>query len=132
MNKGKTLVYPAKFTLEDDGAYIVDFIDFEGCSTFGDNINYAFEMAKEALGLYLEDFKTFPSPTLDFSNIVLKNNEFISLVDIDIYEYRKKFNSKSIRKNVTIPEWLSKMAEEEDVNFSKLLQDALKQYLDID
>lgn len=36
-----------------------------------------------------------------------------------------------IKKTLTIPKWLNDLAERENVNFSRVLQNALKQYLGI-
>ena len=95
--KNQLTVFPAIITY-DGKCYNVEFIDLKGCSTFGDSIQNAYLMAQDAMGLYLDSFTRFPSPTLDFSNINLGKNQFISLVGIDMDEYRKKFNNKSIKK----------------------------------
>ena len=39
--------------------------------------------------------------------------------------YRKKYGSKTVKKNCTIPAWLNNKAEELNINFSKTLQEAL-------
>ena len=46
-------------------------------------------------------------------------------------EYRKRFNNKAVKKTLTIPEWLNEAAQESNVNFSLVLQDALKEKLGI-
>lgn len=127
-------VYPAIFThcFDDGEYYLVQFIDFEGCQTEGKDLNEAFYMAQDALGLYLDDFKKLPVPTTDFSKIQLKENQFISYVNIDLDEYRRKYNNKAIKKTLTIPCWLNSIAEKENVNFSQILQEALKLKLNID
>ena len=89
-------------------------------------------MAQDAMGLYLDDLTNFPQPTLDISNISLKDNQFVSFVSIDMDEYRKKFNNKSIKKTLTIPEWLNYLSEKNNINFSQVLQEALKEKLGID
>ena len=129
--KNQLTVFPAIFTF-DGKYYNVDFIDLEGCSTFGDSIQNAYLMAQDALGLYLDNMINFPNPTLDISNIALKKNQFISFVSIDMEEYRKKFNNKSIKKTLTVPEWLNYLAEKNNINFSQVLQEALKKKLGID
>lgn len=55
----------------------------------------------------------------------------ISLVDIDSGEQRRKIDTKSIRKNVTIPSWLNYEAEQAGINISKVLQDALMKVLNM-
>lgn len=129
--KNQLTVFPAIFTF-DGKYYNVDFIDLKGCSTFGDSIQNAYLMAQEAMGLYLDNLTNFPDPTLDISNIVLQENQLVSFVSIDMDEYRKKFNNKSIKKTLTIPEWLNYLSEKNNINFSQVLQEALKEKLGID
>lgn len=129
--KNQLTVFPAIFTF-DGKYYNVDFIDLKGCSTFGDSIQNAYLMAQEAMGLYLDNLTNFPEPTLDISNIALQENQLVSFVSIDMDEYRKKFNNKSIKKTLTIPEWLNYLSEKNNINFSQVLQEALKEKLGID
>ena len=124
-------VFPAIFTF-DGKYYNVDFIDLKGCSTFGDSIQDAYLMAQDAMGLYLDNLTNFPKPTLDLSNIILEKNQFISFVSSDMEDCRKKFNNKSIKKTLTIPEWLNYLSEKNNINFSQVLQEALKEKLGID
>lgn len=132
--KKELTVYPAIFTKVNDegGYYIIDFIDLKNCITEGETIQEAYYMAQDAMGLFLDDLVKFPDPTLDFSNIKLKNNQFISFVGIDMDYYRKKFNNKSVKKTLSIPSWLDTIAEKENINFSQLLQEAIKNKLEID
>ncbi len=129
--KNQLTVFPAIFTF-DGKYYNVDFIDLKGCSTFGDSIQNAYLMAQDAMGLYLDNLTNFPKPTLDISNIDLQENQLVSFVSIDMDEYRKKFNNKSIKKTLTIPEWLNYLSEKNNINFSQVLQEALKEKLGID
>ena len=129
--KKQLTVFPAIFTF-DGKCYNVDFIDLKGCSTFGNSIQNAYSMAQDAMGLYLDNMTNFPLPSLNFSNINLKENQFVSFISIDMDDYRKKFNNKSIKKTLTIPEWLNYLAEKNNINFSQVLQEALKEKLGID
>ena len=124
-------VFPAIFTY-DGKFYNVDFIDLNGCSTFGSSLQNAYEMAQEAMGLYLDDLINFPNPTTDFKNIKLEDNQFISLVGIDMDEFRKKYNNRAIKKTLSIPAWLNNLSEKSNLNFSQILQEALKEKLGID
>ncbi len=124
--------YPAIFTYdENDKCYIIDFIDLDGCSTFGNTIDEAYLMAQDAMGLYLSDLDKFPKPTIPYNHIQLKPNQFISLIEVDLIEYRKKYSNVSVKKTLSIPTWLNTIAEKNDINFSQLLQKALKQELKI-
>ena len=129
--KNELTVFPAIFTF-DGKYYNVDFIDLKGCSTFGDSIQNAYLMAQDAMGLYLDNLTNFPNPTLDISKIILQKNQFVSFVSINMDEYRKKFNNKSIKKTLTIPAWLNYLSEKNNINFSQVLQEALKERLGID
>ena len=125
-------VYPAIFTYsQEDKCYMVDFIDLKGCSTFGHTVDEAYLMAQDAMGLYLSDLDKFPKPTIPYSNVHLDKNQFISLVELDLDEYRKKVSNIAIKKTLTIPTWLNTLAEKNDINFSQLLQKALKQELNL-
>ncbi len=123
------IVYPAIFTYDKkEKYYIVDFIDFD-CSTFGKTIKEAFFMAEEALGLYFEGETTFPEMTEDYSTIKIKNNQFISFVGVDMLDYYKRHSNTAVKKTLTIPTWLNVLAENASINFSQVLQEALKEKL---
>lgn len=99
------------------------------------SISDAIEMARDAIGLKgitLEDAgKTIP----DASDISVINPEkgtfaedgkgYVTLVDVDFLIYRRRVDSKAVRRNVTLPNWLNREAEAEHINVSKLLQEAL-------
>lgn len=126
-------VYPAIFQKEETG-YSVFFPDLQGCQTEGDTLEEALFMAKDALSIYIfdleEDKKTIPSPSNPM-DLKLDKNQFVSIIDFDMLEYRKKYDCKSVKKTLSIPNWLNSLAEDYDVNFSQLLQTALKEYLNV-
>lgn len=126
--------YPAVFTKEENGQYSVVFKDLEGCYTCGDNMEQAIEMAEDALALVLYGYeiegKEIPNPS-SRDTIEIQPGEFINDIRCDTLEYRKMYNNKSVRKNVTLPEWLNEEAEALKINFSQVLQDALMQKLGI-
>lgn len=133
--KTELTIYPAIFTYLTDETgqyYTVEFIDLPGCITEGKTISEAFYMAQDALGLYLDDETNFQESTTDFSHITLEKNQFINYVSIDMDEYRKKFNNKTMKKTLTIPVWLNTLSEKNNINFSQILQEALKNKLGID
>lgn len=127
-------VYPAIFTPETEGGYSVAFPDVEGCYTQGEDLAEAIFMAEDALALTLygleEDGQTIPVPT-PLSEIKASEGDTVTLVKADTMEYRKMYNSKAVKKTLTIPGWLNDQAEKANVNFSKLLQDALMSELHI-
>lgn len=127
-------VYPAIFTKEDNGMYSVQFPDIAGCYTDGESLADALEMAQDALCLMMysreEEGKNVPISS-DIKTIAVNANEFVSLVSCDTLEYRKKYNNSAVKKTLTIPAWLNTIAENEGVNFSQVLQDALKTRLHV-
>ena len=60
-----------------------------------------------------------------------ENGEFVSLISCDTIEYRRFYDNKAVKKTLSIPSWLNDMAERAGVNFSSILQEALKQKLEI-
>ncbi|MFR3238092.1 MAG: type II toxin-antitoxin system HicB family antitoxin [Acutalibacter sp.] len=127
MNK---IYYPAVFHPEEVG-FSVFVPDVQGCATQGDTLEEATEMALDAIGLCLEETKDFPTPSLP-SSIQTEPGDFVALVPFDALEYQKKYSSRAVKKTLTIPAWLNSLAEEHHVNFSSVLQSALKQQLHLD
>ena len=125
-------VYPAVFAPEKDGLYSVDFPDLESCYTSGDNLADAIRMAEDVLALtlyeYERDKKDIPIPSKR-EDINLQDGEFINDVAADTLMYHRKNNRQSVKKTLTIPEWLNDLALTANLNFSQVLQDALKKEL---
>ena len=125
-------VYPAIFTPEENGAYSIVFPDLEGCYTCGDTLEDGLEMAADALALvlygYEKDGRPIPLPS-DRNDLKVADGEFVNYVACDTMAYRKRFNNKAIKKTLTIPAWLNEEATAMGINFSQVLQDALKQQL---
>ena len=53
------------------------------------------------------------------------------MIQADMLEFKKKYDNKLIKKTLTLPKWLNDLGIERKVNFSKLLQEALKEKLQI-
>lgn len=127
-------IYPAIFHPEEEG-YSVFVPDIEGCFSQGDTLEEAYEMATDAIGLCLEEYfangEVAPQPS-DPAKVVHEAGDFVALIEFDMISYQQKHDTKAIKKTLTIPSWLNKMAEEQHINFSGVLQSALKQQLNID
>lgn len=127
-------VYPAIFTPEENNSYSIRFPDIENCFTCGDNLQDGLEMAEDALALvlygYEKDNKQIPHPS-DINSLSLSNNEFANYIICDTLAYRKMYNNKSVKKTLTIPEWLNEAATAMNLNFSQILQEALLSRLNI-
>jgi predicted RNase H-like HicB family nuclease len=123
--------YFAVLSYDLDGI-TVEFPDLPGCITCGDNEEEALKNAQEALGLHLwgmeKDNDEIPTPT-SRKNINPQENEAVTLVSIYMLPVRDRLNNKATKITLTIPQWLKTEAEHENVNFSHLLQAALKEKL---
>lgn len=53
------------------------------------------------------------------------------LINVWMPLVRNELDEQALKKTLTIPQWLNKLAEAQNVNFSKVLQTALKEYLKI-
>ncbi len=139
-------VYPTFILNTNDGSehsFLVCVPDME-IFTEGDSFADAIEMARDAIGLSgisMEDNKEeLPAPSdqnaaiekvklyteeIDFSKGVL------TYVDVDFSEYRKKVDTKTVRRNVALPSWLNYEAEHAGINVSRVLQEALMNVLNV-
>ncbi|MBQ6265083.1 MAG: type II toxin-antitoxin system HicB family antitoxin [Clostridia bacterium] len=127
-------VYPVVLTKEDFG-YLVYVPDFN-INTDGENLYEAIEMARDAIsitGLCIEyDGSVLPDPSsIDDINKNKSENDIVTLIDVDFEDYRKKNEMRSIRRNVTLPEYLDYAARKSGINVSAVLQAALKRELKI-
>lgn len=130
------LIYPACFYPEENGQYSVVFPDLNDSATYGNDLEDAIYMATDMLGLllldYIEDKAELPKVS-NIKDIKLENeNGFTSLVTIDLAEYEYQCGNRAVKKTLTIPAWMNKVAEKEGFNFSAILQDGIKKKLDID
>ena len=124
-------IYPAIFDFDEDGI-TVTFPDLPGCITCGDTQEDALKNAKEVLELYMysleEDNETNPQPS-NILDLEVENTQVVVLVDIWMVPVRDEMKNKCIKKTLTIPKWLNDLAIDNNVNFSAILQSALKEYL---
>ncbi len=136
-------MYPACFFHEDNG-YSVVFPDLNWLSTCGDTFEESMELAVECLAGYLHtcqmDGDNIPKPSklsdidpqaiakeLDPDTPICES--FVNMVSVDVASYAKEHFEKSVKKTLTIPAWLNNAALEKGINFSQVLQDALKAQL---
>ena len=126
-------VFPAVFSPED-GGYSISFPDLENCYTSAETLEEGLAMANDVLCLMLyeaeEDKTPIPAPS-KIQDIHTTGDAFVTLVSCDTLEYRKYFSNKAVKKTLSIPAWLNTLAEREDINFSAVLQKALKAELHI-
>lgn len=128
MGKVERYVYPAVFSYEPDQEIAVVFPDLD-VATSGENEKDALFSARELLGCVMygleQDGEAIPAPTA-LSEVALEGNERAVLVDVYMPSIRMAQNNKSVNRTVTLPAWLNAAALERNINFSQVLQDALK------
>ncbi|MED9822912.1 MAG: type II toxin-antitoxin system HicB family antitoxin [Christensenellales bacterium] len=116
--------------------FVVVFVPDFNINTQGRNIPDAIEMARDAIGIVgidmQDDGKALPKAS-SHADIQAEApfGSIVTLVDIDFSEYRRKNDMRTVKKNCTIPSWLNFEAERAGVNFSAILQAALKSELHI-
>lgn len=128
MKKTERYVFPAVFTYETGQEISVVFPDLD-VATSGTDDNDALLSARELLGCALygmeEDGEEIPSPT-PLSDVKTNKNERAVLVDVYMPSIRMAKVNRSVNRTVTLPAWLNAAALERNINFSQVLQDALK------
>ena len=127
----KQYVYPARFENEDNGSISVYFPDLDGCQTYDDTLEGAALMAKDALEGFIEVLLEMgvdlpkPSSIKDVAAV----NGLVMMVVADTLNMVKE--NKPVKKTLSIPRWLDREATKAHINFSGVLQDALKQKLGV-
>ena len=133
MKKVEHYFYPAIFTYEFGQEIVVDFPDLK-CSTSGVNDEDALLSARELLGCVLygleEDGEEIPAPT-PLDEVEIQSNERAVLIDVYMPSIRQAQVNRSVNRTVTLPAWLNAAALERNINFSQVLQEALKSQLHI-
>ncbi len=122
--------YPIVLTPSKDG-YVVFVPDFS-INTQGKDIPDAMFMARDAMGLVgidmEDDGEPLPEPS-NFESVTCEDGDTVTLVDVDFDEYRRRNDNRSVKKTLSIPSWLNETALANNVNFSAVLQEALKAQL---
>ena len=127
-----TYVYPAIFTppTDDEAGFAVSVPDLPYVHTCGDTLADAIDMAEDAIAMWLADHEDngyeIPPPSAFLPH---EAPDFVSLIKADTTAWRRANDNRAVRKNLTIPAWLNHEAEAAHVNFSSVLQDALKAHL---
>lgn len=136
MKKNDVYVYPAVLTFSDGAEIAVTFPDLPGCATSGVDEQDAIACGKEALGLHLWGMETdgdslpFPSSLKEIQKD-LEENECVAMIEVFMPSVRMAQENKSVNRTVTLPAWLNARALESNINFSVVLQEALKDKLSI-
>lgn len=134
--------YPT-FIAQKDQTYLVYVPDMD-IYTEGNSLADAIEMARDAIGLkgidMEDDKKVFPEPSgreaafqkaQENADIFDYSQGILTYVDVDFAQYRRKLDTRTVRRNVTLPSWLNYEAEKAGINVSRVLQEALMQVLHV-
>lgn len=122
-------LYPALFEKDDNGKFLVDVPDLPGCHTFGNDPYDAVIMARDAMSMWLCSAEDDGDeiPTASSIDAIKAEGGTVALIDVDTDAYRRENDNRAVKKTLSIPSWLNAKAERAGVNFSQILQDALKQ-----
>ncbi len=130
-------IYPAIFDPNENNGYTVTFPDLPGCITEGDTVDEALLLAAEAMALHLygmeRDGDEIPQPTKP-TDVSLEDTipgAFVTLIQTHTEPIRDELLNRSVKKTLTVPQWLNDEAESAGINFSQTLQYALKEKLGI-
>ena len=125
--------FVAVFEYADDGISI-SFPDLPGCFSCANTEEEGVRMAEDAMGLHLlgmeEDGEEIPAPTR-IQDIHLEQNQVPVLISVYMPLVKAAVKPVTVKKTLTIPNWLNIKAEQAGINFSQTLQNALKQQLNI-
>lgn len=128
------MTYLAILESKKDGSFYVTFPDLPGCSSYGDDINDARRNAAEAASLYIYamecDDAEIPFPSSYLTQEEIHGNSVI-MITIHPNLVRIKKDSERVRTNITLPAWLKKIAEDQKINYSRFLEAALLEQLQI-
>lgn len=127
--------YLAVFEPSGSG-YSVYFPDLPGCISYGKTFDAALQEAEDALGLHLygmeKDGEVIPAPS-GTPEIDPDTTPGFLVSPVTVYPdiVRNELDNRRVKTNTTLPAWLKDAAEEKGINYSRLLENALLDYLGI-
>ena len=124
-------IYTAVFTEEDSKVY-ARIPDLPGCITTGKDLNDAIEAITDAASGWLITDEDHEDPIPEASSQESIRDAYpgsFSLIRIDTLAYRAETDTRAVRKNVSLPAWMSNLAERRGINCSKVLQEGILQRL---
>lgn len=113
---------------EKDGTFYAKVPDVDGCITTAPTLTEAIALITDALNLCLvglEDEEITPNEPTPQAEIPHLPTDILTIIQADTIKYRSMTDTKAVRKNVSLPAWMSKLADKRGINCSKVLQEAL-------
>ena len=127
-------IYTALFTpFEDSSGYYARVPDLPGCITTGNSLADAIDQITDAMSAWLvvaEDEGDEIAPPTPQEELSAESDAIFSLISADTIEYRARTDTRAVRKNVSLPCWMVRLADKRGINCSQVLQDALRTMLD--
>lgn len=122
-------IYPA--VIHEEEGYWIEFPDLEGCQSVGDTLEELMSNAQDALGLYLVSLIENDQPVPAASDLAIldADDNITTYITVDVDKYRR--DTRAVKKMLSIPAWLAKEADEKNLSLSRILQDALKDRLNL-
>jgi len=127
----RKITYLAVFETDEEPGISVYFPDVQGCVSCGDNFDHAMYMAREALSLHIYGMEKDGEAAPTRTDKIPKTDAGDIVVPVTIYPDIEKdeLNNRRVKTTITIPYWLKSIAEVERINYSRLLESALKESL---
>lgn len=134
--------YPT-FIKQVGGDFLVYVPDWDNC-TSGGSLEDAISMGRDMIGIlgitYEDEGKELPKSS-DYKTALEKakketeimdfSDGILTMIDVDFAEYRKQVDNRAVRKNCTVPYWMTVEADKVGLNYSKVLQDAIAKLLNL-
>ncbi len=126
-------IYTAVFTPNDDNTkFFARIPDLPGCITTGDSLEDAINQITDAASGWLvvaeDEGLNIPDATKQ-AVVNRSENDLLSLIQVDTISYRAATDTRAVRKNVSLPQWMANLAEKRGVNCSQILQESLMKKL---
>lgn len=121
-------VYPAVFCPNEDGSFTITYPDLPGCISEGKSLGNAMYMAQSALTQWIEyllDKKETIPLASDLKTLETEPGEFVNLIRAEIKDGR------AVKRTVSIPKWMDDKVTEYGLSLSRILQEALKERLNV-
>lgn len=122
---------------KENGGYTITFPDFPGAISEAGTLSEAMYNAREVLEIYTimfeDDGKEFPKPSSfkALSGNLISDEDILQAISVDTELVRERERSRAVNKTVTLPSWLVEVGKENKINFSQLLQKAIREELQV-
>lgn len=121
----------------EQSGYSISFPDFQGAISEAGNLKEAQYNAREVLEIFTimfeDEGREFPNPSSfkSLASELASDGDMIQAITVDTELVRERERSKVVNKTVTLPSWLVEVGKENKINFSQLLQKAIREELQV-